>query len=591
MSRLFKVLFYSASLTALSLPAYADYNLTILHTNDTHSRIEEVNKYDATCSAKESAEQQCFGGMARLKAAIDAERTQGGNLLVLDAGDQFQGSLFFTTYKGVDNAEFMNAIGYDAMALGNHEFDLGQDGLAPFLNKIQLPVLSANIESAATSPIHGKFAPYLVKTVGGEKIGIIGLTTPDTEAIARPGNDLRFLDAKATLQRVIPELKQQGVNKIIALTHLGYDEDKKLAAELDDLDAIIGGHSHTLLANNNSRAAGAYPTLIKNPSGKMVPVVTAYAYTQYLGKLELNFDDDGNLKSASGAPLRLDASIKPDEQLAKRIAEMAKPIEELKNRRVAETAKLIDGSASSCRKEQCPMGDLVTNAMLERVRDQGITAALINGGALRASIKEGEVTMGDVLVVLPFQNTVATFQLKGSDLRAALENGVSQIEKGSGRYPQVSGIQFTMDVSKPAGQRIGTIEMQDASRNWQPLDDDKLYALAATDYLRTGGDGYTMIAEKAEQAYDYGPSLDQVVAEYLQANSPYSGEEQQPTKPATTPAPQTYTVKKGDSYWSIAQAHYGNGMKWRDLFRHNPHYKPRHLPVGATLTIGTPAAP
>ena len=586
MSGLFKILFCGVSLASLSLPAFADYNLTILHTNDTHSRIEEVNKYDATCSAKESAEQQCFGGMARLKAAIDAERAKAENVLVLDAGDQFQGSLFFTTYKGVDNAEFMNAIGYDAMALGNHEFDLGQEGLAPFLNAIKLPVLAANIETAATSPIHGKYARYLVKTIGGEKIGIIGLITPDTAAIARPGKDLRFLDAKETLQRLIPELKQQGVNKIIALTHLGYDVDQQLAAELDDLDAVVGGHSHSLLGDNALRASGPYPTLVKNPSGKMVPVVTAYAYTQYLGRLVLNFDDDGNLKSASGSPLRLDASVKPDEQLAQRIADMARPIEALKTRRVAESAKLIDGSAVSCRTQQCPMGDLVTNAMLDRVRDQGITAALINGGALRASIKAGEVTMGDVLVVLPFQNTVATFQMKGSDLRSALENGVSQIEKGGGRYPQVAGIKFTTDMARPAGQRITKVDMQDTGKNWQPLDDNKLYSIAATDYLRTGGDGYDMIAQKAEKAYDYGPSLDQVVAEYLQAHSPYAGDAQPAAKTTEAPVPKTYIIKKGDSYWSVAETLFGNGAKWKTLFRHNPNYKPRHLPVGAHLKTG-----
>ena len=586
MSGLFKILFCSASLVSLSLPAYADYTLTILHTNDTHSRIEEVNKYDATCSAKESAEQQCFGGMARLKAAIDAERAKGGNMLVLDAGDQFQGSLFFTTYKGTDNAEFMNAIGYDAMALGNHEFDLGQEGLAPFLEKIKLPVLSANIETAAGSPIHGKFARYLVKTIGNEKIGIVGLTTPDTVEIARPGQDIRFFDAKETLQRMITDLKAEGVNKIIALTHLGYDADQQLAAELDDVDAIVGGHSHTLLGDNALRASGPYPTLVKNPSGKMVPVVTAYAYTQYLGRLVLNFDDAGNLTSASGAPLRLDASIKPDAELASRIAEMAKPIEELKNRRVAETTKLIDGSAVSCRTQQCPMGDLVTTAMLDRVRDQGITAALINGGALRASIKAGDITMGDVLVVLPFQNTVATFQMKGSDLRSALENGVSQIEKGSGRYPQVTGIKFTLDMAKPAGQRITAVEMQDAESNWQPLDDNKLYGIAATDYLRTGGDGYDMIAQKAEKAYDYGPSLDQVVAEYLQQHSPYSDAAQPAAK---MPVSETYEIKQGDSYWSIAEKLYGNGTEWKRLFRQNPTYKPRKLPVGAVLKTGAPS--
>lgn len=519
MFRRLQILLASITIVGLSLPAYADYTLTILHTNDVHSRIEEVNKYDATCSAKESAEQQCYGGVARIKAAIDQERAKADNVLVLDAGDQFQGSLFFTTYKGNDNAEFMNAIGYDAMALGNHEFDLGPEGLVPFLEKINVSVLAANIETADSSPIHGKYRPYLIKTIGGEKIGIIGLTTPDTVESASPGKNIRFLDPKQVLQRTISELNTQGVTKIIALTHLGYGADLKLAAELDGIDAIVGGHSHTLLGGDGLRSSGLYPTLIKNLSGKDVPIVTAYAYSQYLGKLVLEFDDSGKLKSSSGAPIRLDASIKPDAQLAARVAEMAKPLEALKNRKVAEASKLIDGSAVSCRTQQCPMGDLVTTAMLERVRDQGISAAIINGGALRASIKAGDVTMGDVLVVLPFQNTIATFQIQGRDLRAALENGISQIEKGGGRYPQVAGMRFIFDVSKPAGERITSVDMEDANKHWQPIDNEKLYGVAATDYLRTGGDGYTIIADKTKNAYDYGPALDQVVAEYLQKNS------------------------------------------------------------------------
>lgn len=521
--------------------------------------------------------------MARIKSAIDSERTKAANILVLDAGDQFQGSLFFTTYKGLDNAEFMNAIGYDAMALGNHEFDLGQEGLAPFLNKITVPVLAANIETADSSPIHGKYRPYLIKTIGSEKIGIVGLTTPDTVEIARPGKDIRFLDAKEVLQRSITELKTQGATKIIALTHLGYDVDQKLAAEIDGVDMIVGGHSHTLLGGTGLRASGPYPSLVKNPSGKNIPVVTAYAYSQYLGRLVLDFDDDGNLKSATGGPIRLDSSIKPDTQLAARVSEMAKPIEKLKNTKVAEASKLIDGSGVSCRTQQCPMGDLVTTAMLERVRDQGISAALINGGALRASIKAGDITMGDVVVVLPFQNTVATFQMQGSDLRAALENGVSQIEQGSGRYPQVSGMRFTVDISKPAGQRITSVDMQDGEQNWQPLDNGKRYGIAATDYLRGGGDGYDMIASKAQNAYDYGPALDQVVAEYLQEHSPYpSG-----TNKAAAAAPPIYRIKTGDSYWSIAVALYGEGSRWKALSHNNPQYKPRNLPIGAMLKTDT----
>lgn len=587
MYRLYQTLLASAAMTVLAFPAFADYKLTILHTNDVHSRIEEVNKADVTCSAKDSAAGECFGGVARLKTAIDAERAKADNILVLDAGDQFQGSLFFTTYQGVDNAEFMNAIGYDAMALGNHEFDRGQEGLAPFLDKITLPVLAANIETADTSPIHGKYRPYLIKTVGSEKIGIIGLITPDTVEIARPGQDIRFLDPKTTLENTIRELKTQGATKIIALTHLGYEVDKKLAAEVEGVDIIVGGHSHTLLSDSDPKALGPYPTLIKSPSGKDVPVVTASAYTQYLGKLVLDFDDNGTHKSANDAPIRLDNTITPDSVVAARVAEMAKPIEGLKNRKIAEVSDLIDGSGTNCRSQQCPMGDLVATAILERVREQGMTAAIINGGALRASIKEGEVSMGDVLVVLPFQNTVATFQLIGSDLRSSLENGVSQIETGGGRYPQVAGMRFTLDKSKEPGARITSVDMQDDKGNWQPLDDNKLYGIASTNYLRRGGDGYVAIADKAEKAYDSGPTLDQVVAEYLQEHTPYQTTSASNIKPTATAAPatspQTYMVKKGDSYWTIAQALYGDGTKWRVLLRNNPHYQPRHLPVGVTL--------
>lgn len=233
------------------------------------------------------------------------------------------------------------------------------------------------------------------------------------------------------------------------------------------------------------------------------------------------------------------------------------------------------------------MGDLVTNAMLERVRPQGITAAIINGGALRASLKQGDITMGDILVVLPFQNTIATFQMKGSDLRTALENGVSQIEKGSGRYPQVAGMRFSLDISKPVGQRITKVEMQDDQNNWQLLEDDALYGLAATDYLRSGGDGYDVFTQRAEKAYDYGPALDQVVADYLQEHSPYQGISATPV--ATTPKndlpriARTYQIRKGDSYWSIAQALYGDGTRWKSLYQQNPQYKPRRLPVGAVI--------
>ena len=163
------------------------------------------------------------------------------------------------------------------------------------------------------------------------------------------------------------------------------------------------------------------------------------------------------------------------------------------------------------------MGNLVSDAMLDRVKDQGIDVAISNAGGLRASIDAGEVTMGEVLTVLPFQNTLATFQLTGAGIVEALENGVSQVEEGAGRFPQISGMRFVWDPAQPAGSRIVSVEI-----GGEPLDPAKTYGVVSNNYMRSGGDGYAVFAEKGENAYDFGPDLADVVAEYLAANAPYT---------------------------------------------------------------------
>ena len=166
------------------------------------------------------------------------------------------------------------------------------------------------------------------------------------------------------------------------------------------------------------------------------------------------------------------------------------------------------------------MGNLVADAQLDRVRDQGIQISFANAGGLRASIDQGPVTMGEVLTVLPFQNTLSTFRLTGADVLAALENGVSQVEEVAGRFPQVAGLRYSFDADKPAGSRITSAEVQTAD-GWQAIEPDKLYGVVSNNYVRTGGDGYVVFAEKAQDAYDFGPDLADVVAEYLAANGPY----------------------------------------------------------------------
>jgi 5'-nucleotidase len=201
------------------------------------------------------------------------------------------------------------------------------------------------------------------------------------------------------------------------------------------------------------------------------------------------------------------------------VAEMAEPLDEIRQQVVAESAAPIDGARESCRARECEMGNLVADAMLDRVRDQGIDVAIQNGGGLRASIDAGEVTMGDVLTVLPFQNTLSTFEVTGATLKAALENGVGQIEDGAGRFPQVAGMTFTFDPGAAPGDRVREVRI-DTGEGFAPLERDAVYGVVSNNFVRTGGDGYAMF-EDAMNAYDYGPDLAEVTAAYLAEHGPY----------------------------------------------------------------------
>lgn len=515
----------STSIFGLSAgPSFADYALNILHINDWHSRIESNNKFESTCSAEEEGKGECFGGAARLITAIKQEREKlkDQNMVLLSAGDNFQGSLFYTTYKGAAEGEFLNQMGFTAMALGNHEFDDGEEALVPFIDKANFPILGVNIKADNQSKANGKIKPSVVVEIGGQKIGIVGAVTTETPEIASPGPNIKIEDDVANITAEVKKLEGEGVNKIIALTHIGYPREMEMIAKIPGVDVVVGGHTHTLLSNNpDDKAAGPYPTFVDNPSGYKVPVVQAGSYSKVLGDLNVVFDDAGVVKEAKGDPIWLNKDVTPDPDVLKRIAELGAPIEDLKKKEVGESTAAIDGSRDTCRVKECEMGNLVSDAVLDRVKGQGVTMAFTNGGGLRASIDQGVVTMGEVLTVLPFQNTIATFQIKGEDVVAALENGTSKLEDGGGRFAQVAGIKYSYDGTKPVGSRISDVQVQEGG-NWVPIDPAKTYTAAANNYTRGGGDGYKVFAEKSTNAYDFGPGLEQTVADYLTANRPYT---------------------------------------------------------------------
>ncbi len=494
----------------------ATFDLRLLHTNDHHAHLEPVDWRDTL------GVPTTLGGIARRKTAIAQLRAAsdraGEPLLLLDAGDVFQGTLYFNYYAGLADRGFYNDLGYDAMTLGNHEFDRGQQVLADFLAGIEFPVVAANLAIAPDSPLAGQVRPSVVQEIGGDRVGIVGLTTPETLDLSNPGAGVRFLDPVDAARQAVADLERQGVHKIIALTHLGLAEDLALVAAVDGIDVVIGGHSHTPLGPMPG-AEQPYPIATQTPNGDPVLIVTDWEWGKYLGNLRVRFDRRGRLVDWEGQPLALDGAIAPDLDYERRLAELAEPLEELRHQVVGETLTELVGDHNRLRSEEMPLGNLVADAVLDKVAPAGAVAALLNGGSLRAGLSQGAVMMGDVLEMLPFGTTICYVDLTGAQVVAALEQGLAAVENRAGSYPQVAGLRFQWDPTQPAGQRVLQVDIRDAAGMFQPVNPTVTYRIATNAFVMGGGDGYTMIAAGADPV-DTGFVLADVVADYLKARSP-----------------------------------------------------------------------
>jgi 5'-nucleotidase len=217
----------------------------------------------------------------------------------------------------------------------------------------------------------------------------------------------------------------------------------------------------------------------------------------------------------------MDANVVEDDDTKARIAQAAVPLQEIRQQVVASASAVIEGDRAVCRVQECEMGNLVADAMLDRVADQGVTIAIANSGGLRASIDAGDVTMGEVLTVLPFQNTLATFKISGQGVIDALENGVSQVEEVKGRFPQVAGLRFTWDTNVAPNEGRVIEVMVATGDGFVKIDPSATYSVVTNNYVRNGGDGYKMF-RAGMNAYDYGPGLEVVLADYMAAQGGYS---------------------------------------------------------------------
>ncbi|BBD09186.1 bifunctional metallophosphatase/5'-nucleotidase [Desulfovibrio ferrophilus] len=507
--------------TVLTLGGCArTYSLTILHTNDIHAHLSQFDKYGQLCP--ETTDKPCSGGMARIADAARAERAQEQNVLLLDAGDQFQGTLYFTRFKGQAAATLMNAVGYDAMALGNHEFDAGPQVLADFSTSLNFPLLACNVDASTDTPLSDRIKPHLLLERGGRRIGIIGVITPETAFLSSPGATLQFNDPAPCLRQSIHDLSAQGAEIIIALSHNGYAADLELARTTPGLDIVVGGHSHTRLGSEPN-SAGPYPTVVNGPSEQPVLVVQDGQWGRNLGRLTVDFDDSGVPVSWSGQPLNLDNSQPRAEDIVALVRGYQTELASFRSSTVGRLQSRIDTPKKQCRFGECILGNLVADATLDVSLQAGARAALINSGGLRAGLPAGEVTLGNVLTALPFANEILVAELPGQILLEVLEHGVSRADgthdSGTGRFLQTAGLRYSWSPSRPEGQRILEAEIFDG-HFWLPLNPNDSYRIALPDYLLGGGDGYTMLKPFGPSAYTTSLSTADALREYFELHSP-----------------------------------------------------------------------
>ncbi|KAI1197594.1 Metallo-dependent phosphatase-like protein [Nemania serpens] len=487
-----------------------NYNISFYHINDVHAHLDQFSSSGTDCTKPEKG---CYGGYARVKTVLDDTRPDHPDSLLLNVGDEFQGTLFYTFYGGEKIAETLNQIGFDAMTLGNHEWDGGDEKLGDFLKNLTFPIVSANVHSD-NEKLNSTIKPYHIFKEYG--LAIIGATTETVPSISSPGKGTTFTDVVAAVQGSIDEIRRTtNITRIAAITHIGYDEDKRLARETSGLQLIMGGHSHTLLGDIEG-AEGPYPTLETNKDGDEVFIVTAYRWGEYLGYIDVTYDAEGKILAYHGAPIHLTNTTKQDEELQAEVNAWRVPFEAFAAQEVGESNVVLD--QSTCQKQECPLGDLISDAILQYRLDNNSPAsfALVNAGGIRATIDQGPVTRGEVLTAFPFGNAVVEVELTGAELLTIFEGIVSGVNQDNGNkvtsFLQVSkGVKVEHNPANEVGKRLVRLSVQG-----EPVDPQKTYTVVTIDFVAGGGDNFLAPIEGLVIL----DTLDEVLVQYIQTHSP-----------------------------------------------------------------------
>ena len=488
------------------------FSLDVMHVNDVHAH---VTKYP------------------NLVTAVGEQRIQKRESLLLNAGDVFSGTLYFNVFEGEADMELLNLIDFDAMVFGNHEFDLGSSpnghaALKNFVEGSNYPFVGTNTDfsddtllsslqsrTISDDPESGKIYDAIITDVKGEKVGIFGLTTEETSGISSPGS-VEFENYIERAQATVDALEALGVNKIIALTHIGYDDnalidnDLLLAKAVDGIDLIVGGHSHTQLNK---------PVAISEDSEgnakDVTIIVQAYQYADFLGTITLEFDENGVVSNYDGELIKV-SDFAPNEEALKLLAPYKAGVAEFEKEEIGVTTEIelltprtSATSTESVRKNETILGNLITNGMLVTARESAPTKDIIfavqNGGGIRTSIPTGAITVGQVKTVLPFANTLAIVDLTGEEIKAMFEHSVSLLPGENGGFLHVAGAKVTFDSSLPAGERVISVEYLNEDGEYVKVTfDSTVYTIASNAFTIKGGDNYSML----EKAYKEGRATD-----------------------------------------------------------------------------------
>jgi 5'-nucleotidase len=413
------------------------------------------------------------GGLARVLTLKKEIEKQSPHTLFLLSGDTISPSVESITYKGAQMIDAWNTAGLDYSTFGNHEFDFGPEVLRQRMKESKFKWIAANVIDKKTGKPFGDAPAYVVREFDGVKVGIFGLTLEETQVTSKPGPDVEFLNPCETARKMVSEIHARGVKTVVALTHLSMSEDKEVA-RCADVDVIIGGHEHTLLESSSGGA----------------PIFKMTADARELGQIDLNISKNtGAVESIDWKVIPVTDQTKDDPQFAALNRKYGALLKEL-SLVVGRTAVDLDARSAVNRTQETNIGDFITDAFRAATNAD---IGLMNGGSIRADeiIRVGTLTKRDVLSMLPFKNKVVKVELSGATLRQVLEHGVARSAEDAepGRFPQVAGVKFSFDATKPPGSRIASLTV-----NGKPLDEKKTYTLAATDYVAIdGGDGYAML--------------------------------------------------------------------------------------------------